>query len=132
MQPATEVVKRRKMRMFLLSGNFTSRLARIALDWPYPNLECAGTTALWNWQTCLPVGKRRHVAALQTKALPPGLSHLPDRYCRGGRQNRIEISRRGISLEESSGSGHQKIEERNASLRLKSTTARRQQQQGQK
>ena len=22
-------------------------------------------TALWNWQTCLPAGKRRHVAALQ-------------------------------------------------------------------
>jgi len=22
-------------------------------------------TALWNWETCLPVGKRRHVAALQ-------------------------------------------------------------------
>ena len=26
---------------------------------------CAGMTALWNWQTCLPVGKRRRVAALQ-------------------------------------------------------------------
>jgi hypothetical protein len=31
------------------------------------NLDCAGTTALWNWQTCLPVGKRRHVAALQIR-----------------------------------------------------------------
>jgi hypothetical protein len=28
-------------------------------------LECADVTALWNWQTCLPVGKQRHVAALQ-------------------------------------------------------------------
>jgi hypothetical protein len=28
-------------------------------------LECASMTALWNWQTCLPVGKQRHVAALQ-------------------------------------------------------------------
>jgi hypothetical protein len=27
-------------------------------------------TALWNWQTCLPVRKRRHVAALQIGALP--------------------------------------------------------------
>jgi hypothetical protein len=28
-------------------------------------MECADMSALWNWQTCLPVGKRRHVAALQ-------------------------------------------------------------------
>jgi hypothetical protein len=28
-------------------------------------LECAGTTALWNWQTCLPVVKRRRAAAVQ-------------------------------------------------------------------
>ena len=26
--------------------------------------ESAGRTALWNWETCLPVPKRRHVAAL--------------------------------------------------------------------
>src|SRR5690348_3365008 len=32
-------------------------------------LECAGMTVLWNWQTCLPVGKRRHVAALQIRPL---------------------------------------------------------------
>ena len=34
------------------------------------DLECAGMTALWNWQTCLPVRKRRHVAALQKRTLP--------------------------------------------------------------
>src|SRR6185437_15976745 len=33
----------------------------------YHGLDCAGMTALWNWQTCLPVGKRRHVAALQIR-----------------------------------------------------------------
>ncbi|MCX6894127.1 MAG: hypothetical protein NTZ16_01175, partial [Verrucomicrobia bacterium] len=30
-------------------------------------LECAGMTALWNWATCRPVGKRRRVAALYTQ-----------------------------------------------------------------
>src|SRR6185437_2487675 len=34
----------------------------------YFNVEMRSRDALWNWQTCLPVGKRRHVAALQTKA----------------------------------------------------------------
>ena len=28
-------------------------------------LECADKSALWNWETCLPVGKRRRVAAVQ-------------------------------------------------------------------
>ena len=37
--------------------------------WQCPDLECAGMTALWNWQTCLPVRKRRHVAALQKRTL---------------------------------------------------------------
>jgi hypothetical protein len=32
-----------------------------------PVWECAGLTALWNWETCLPVEKRRRVAALQTQ-----------------------------------------------------------------
>jgi hypothetical protein len=31
------------------------------------NLECADKSALWNWATCRPVGKRRPVAALQIK-----------------------------------------------------------------
>jgi hypothetical protein len=31
---------------------------------PVVVLKCAGMTALWNWQTCLPVPKRRPVAAL--------------------------------------------------------------------
>jgi hypothetical protein len=34
--------------------------------------ECADTSALWNWETCLPVGKRRLVAALQSRPLPFG------------------------------------------------------------
>jgi hypothetical protein len=29
------------------------------------DLDCAGMTALWDWETCLPVGKRRRVAAVQ-------------------------------------------------------------------
>ena len=35
-----------------------------------PNLECADMSALWNWATYRLVGKRRHVAELQTQMLP--------------------------------------------------------------
>ena len=35
-------------------------------------LECADMSALWNWETCLPVGKRRPVAALQNVAETAG------------------------------------------------------------
>ena len=34
------------------------------------NLEGADMSALWSWETCLPVGKRRRVAALQIRPLP--------------------------------------------------------------
>ncbi len=43
------------------------------------DLECADTSALWNWATCRPVGKRRHVAALQIKTppkFPPAMTIL--------------------------------------------------------
>jgi hypothetical protein len=41
------------------------------------NLECADVSALWNDATCRVVGKRRHVAALQIKALP-GIGQRPN------------------------------------------------------
>jgi len=37
---------------------------------PCLNLECVDKSALFNWATCRPVEKRRHVAALQIKELP--------------------------------------------------------------
>src|SRR5580700_2884427 len=41
------------------------------------DLECADMSALWGWETCLPAGKRRRVAALQIAAPPARNSELP-------------------------------------------------------
>jgi hypothetical protein len=46
----------------------------VGKNWDCLNLECADKSALWNWATCRPVGKRRRVAALQIMALPKNCS----------------------------------------------------------
>ena len=48
------------------SGCLYSHVSHLPGNAATSRLECADTSALWNWETCLPVGKRRHVAALQT------------------------------------------------------------------
>ena len=60
------------------------------------------------------------------------LSKLFDLSGGGGRSKRIEIRRRGVCLENSTGAWQQKIEERNTSLRPETSTTRYEQQQGQK
>jgi len=60
------------------------------------------------------------------------LSNLFDLSGGGRGPERIEFNRRGIGLENSASSRQQKIEERNASLRPKTSTTRHEQQQGQK
>jgi len=43
-------------------------------------MECADRSALWNWETCLPGGKRQRVAALQINpgGTQPGLEVWAD------------------------------------------------------
>ena len=54
----------RKFLIFVAFVSFCSKSFIIGSSVTLP-LECAGMTALWNGETCLAVGKRRHVTALQ-------------------------------------------------------------------
>jgi hypothetical protein len=63
--------KRRKRRFGKINRNPLVASVAFSSENLRPGaVECADLSALWNWETCLPVGKRRRVAALQIPKKP--------------------------------------------------------------